>query len=186
MVYVILGLLMIRRLSQYDIRNVLKQKVSPFFSASLGSIQAALKKLEDQDHIECHEVTENGRRKKIYSITESGTQHFMEWMLSGVAPSRLEQDVTTRLFFLGLIPHADRLIVLNKVIDQLKSSVHEFEAAFVEARQKVIPVHLEEIATYQLKTLELGLYYHQSMLAWFTKLAKELEASPNGEHERHT
>ncbi|MNS06735.1 Transcriptional regulator PadR-like family protein [compost metagenome] len=185
MVYVILGLLMIRRLSQYDIRSVLRQKVSPFFSASLGSIQAALKKLESQGHIECHEVTENGRKKKIYSINQSGTQYFMDWMLSQIAPSRLEQDVTTRLFFLGLMTKAERLTILNIVILQLEASVHEFEAAFLEANQKEIPDHLNDIAAYQLKTLELGLYYHQSMLEWFTKLSKELEEQLNGEKDEH-
>ncbi|RUT29628.1 PadR family transcriptional regulator [Paenibacillus zeisoli] len=183
--FVILGLLMIRSLSQYDIRNALQQKVSPFFSASLGSIQAALKKLESLDHIVCHEVTENGRRKKIYSINQSGTQYFKDWMLSQVAPSRLEQDVTTRLFFLGLMTMTDRLTILNIVVVQLEASVHEFEAAFLEANHKEIPDHLKDIAAYQLKTLELGLYYHQSMLEWFTKLSKELEAQLNGEKDEY-
>ncbi|WP_433943769.1 PadR family transcriptional regulator [Paenibacillus sp. SN-8-1] len=176
MVYVILGLLMIRKLSQYDIRGVLRRKVSPFFSASLGSIQAALKKLESQGYIECHEVSENGRRKKIYSINPSGTQHFMEWMLSPVVPGRMEQDVTTRLFFLGLMTKTERLTILKQVIDQLEVSVREFETAFQEANQKEIPSHLTDIAAYQFKTLKLGLYHHQSMLEWFTKLTKELEA----------
>ncbi|USB32299.1 helix-turn-helix transcriptional regulator [Paenibacillus sp. YPG26] len=176
MVYVILGLLMIRRLSQYDIRRVLSQKVSPFYSASLGSIQAALKKLESQGYIECHDTTENGRKKKIYSIHPTGRQQFMDWMLTEVTPSRLEQEVTTRLFFLGLMTKTERLIILSQVIDQLEASVHEFEAASVEANQKEIPGHLEGIAAYQLKTLELGLFYHQSMLEWFTRLKKELEA----------
>src|SRR4030095_4213922 len=96
--FVILGLLMIRHLTQYDIKNALQQKVSPFFSASLGSIQAALKKLESNGHIEFHEAVENGRRKKIYTLNAKGKQHFLDWMLSSIAPSRLDSDVTTKLF----------------------------------------------------------------------------------------
>jgi DNA-binding PadR family transcriptional regulator len=91
MEFVILGLLMIRGLSQYDIRKALQQKVSPFYSASLGSIQAALKKLEGNGHIEINEVIENGRGKKIYTINHTGRQYFMDWMLSSIAPNRLDR-----------------------------------------------------------------------------------------------
>jgi DNA-binding PadR family transcriptional regulator len=178
--FVILGLLMIRNLSQYDIRNVLQQKISPFFSASLGSIQAALKKLESSGHVEFHEVIENGRRKKIYTLNDLGRQHFMDWMLSSIVPSRLEQDVTTRLFFLGFMTPSDRLTIINAVITQLKSSVQEFESASIEALQKPVPEYLNQVVTYQLKTLDLGLYYHQSMLEWFEKFAKELEENLDG------
>jgi DNA-binding PadR family transcriptional regulator len=176
MAFVILGLLMLRNLSQYDIKNVLQQKVSPFFSASLGSIQAALKKLESNGHVEFHEVIENGRRKKIYTLNSLGRQHFIDWMLSSLVPSRLEQDVTTRLFFLGLMTPTERLAIIRSVVTQLESTVQEFEGASLHANQKAVPEHLNQIVTYQLKTLDLGLYYHRSMLEWFEKLAKEVEA----------
>ncbi|WP_025025397.1 PadR family transcriptional regulator [Caldalkalibacillus mannanilyticus] len=64
MEFVILGLLMIRQMSQYDIKKILQQKISPFFSPSLGSIQSALKKLMDNGHIELDEVVEGGRQQK--------------------------------------------------------------------------------------------------------------------------
>lgn len=180
MEFVILGLLLLRNMSQYDIRNALQQKVSPFYSASLGSIQAALKKLERNGHITCHDVVENGRRKKLYTVNSLGKQHFMDWMLSSIIPSRLEQDATTRLFFLGFMTPAERLSIMNEVIALLEATIQQYEAAFIEAKQKKVPEHLNEIAAYQFKTLELGLFYHQSMLEWFGRLAKELEAEQNG------
>lgn len=180
MEFVILGLLLLRNMSQYDIRNVLQQKVSPFYSASLGSIQAALKKLERNGHIACHDVVENGRRKKLYAVNSLGKQHFMGWMLSPIIPSRLEQDAPTRLFFLGFMTQAERLSIMNEVIALLEATIQQYEAAFIEAKQKAVPEHLNGIAVYQFKTLELGLFYHQSMLEWFGRLAKELEAEQNG------
>ncbi|OBZ13183.1 PadR family transcriptional regulator [Bacillus sp. FJAT-26390] len=176
MEFVILGLLMIRHLTQYDIKNALQRKVSPFFSASLGSIQAALKKLESNGHVDLEEVTENGRRKKIYSLNPLGRQYFMDWMLSAIAPGRLEQDVTTRLFFLGLMPPQDRQSIIKAVIAHLEVSVHTFETGYEEVSPKEIPAHLKEVVKFQLKTLELGLFYHQSMFAWFKGLLAELEA----------
>ncbi|MDQ8738106.1 PadR family transcriptional regulator [Paenibacillus sp. LHD-38] len=181
MAFVILGLLMLRNLSQYDIRNVLQQKISPFISASLGSIQAALKKLENDGHVTFQEVTENGRRKKLYTLNDLGREHFMEWMLSSITPSRFEQEVTTRLFFLGFMTPAERLAIIRAVVAQLETSVQEFSAASVEANRKEVPENVTSVVAYQLKTLDLGLYYHQSMLTWFEKFAMELEAELGGE-----
>ena len=175
MEFVILGLLMIRALTQYDIRGILQRKVSPFYSASLGSIQAALKKLESSGHVICREENGSGRRRKVYSITESGRAHFLEWMMSPMAPARLEQDAPTKLFFLGHLTPNERLSVVRQIIALLKGSVEGFEAASEEAGQKAIPEELREIARFQLKTMELGMYYHKSMLAWFEHLELELE-----------
>lgn len=176
MEYVILGLLMIRDLSQYDMRNALQQKVSPFFSASLGSIQAALKKLEGNAHVEYTEVVENGRRKKVHSINRTGREYFIDWMLSSSTPNRLEQDATTRLFFLGFMPASDRIAIIKAVVSQLESIVQEFEESSIEANKKEVPEHLKLVIEFQFKTLDLGLFNHKSMLEWFTNLLIELEA----------
>lgn len=169
---------MIRNLTQYDIRNALQQKVSPFFSASLGSIQAALKKLEGNSHVELNEVVENGRRKKIYTINKLGKQYFLDWMLSSIAPNRLEQDATTRLFFLGHMTIADRHAIVEEIITGLETTVLEFQSASLDANLKEVPEHLKHVVKYQIKTLELGLFYHQSMLGWFQNLLLELEERP--------
>ncbi len=179
MEFVILGLLLIRNLSQYDMKNALQQKISPFFSPSLGSIQAALKKLERNGQVSFNEVVESGRRKKIYTINEVGKKYFMDWMLSPVAPGRLEQEVTTRLFFLGLMQPIERLAMVEAVIAQLESTVREFEDTSIEANQKEVPENLKNVVTFQMKTLELGLFYHKNMLEWFKKLSAELEEKLN-------
>jgi len=179
MEFVILGFLMIRHLSQYAIRNALQRKVSPFFSASLGSIQAALKKLESNGHIEIHEAMESGRRKKLYRINEQGKRHFMDWMLSSITPNRFEQDATTRLFFLGFMAPAERLAIANAIADYLEATVREYEAASLAAGPIDVPDQLRDVVKYQLKTLDLGLYYHRSMLAWFRNLIAEMEDDPS-------
>ncbi|MCL6604423.1 MAG: PadR family transcriptional regulator [Paenibacillus sp.] len=176
MEFVILGFLMIRQLTQYEIRNALQQKVSPFFSASLGSIQAALKKLESNEHVELTEVVENGRRKKIYSLNSSGKKYYLDWMLTSIAPHRLDQEVSTKLFFLGHMSPTERITIVKAIITQLEVIVHEYESSAKEAHEKTVPEHLQQIAKYQLKTLDLGLFYYQSMLSWFISLITEMEA----------
>ncbi|WP_164779794.1 helix-turn-helix transcriptional regulator [Paenibacillus kobensis] len=177
MEFVILGLLLIRRLTQYEIKNALKQKVSPFFSASLGSIQAALRKLESEQHVQFEEVIDNGRNKKVYSITVPGTEHWRNWMLSPPSPNRFEQDATTRLFFLGFLAKHEQLAVLSQIIRLLNAAVREFEDAEAEAQGKEIPSSLKQVVRFQLLTLDFGLHAHRSALEWFTRLYAEMEES---------
>ncbi|WP_182302030.1 PadR family transcriptional regulator [Cohnella cholangitidis] len=172
-----MGLLMIRALSQYDMRSVLQKKVSPFYSASLGSIQVALKKLENNRHVECHETIVNGRRKKVYSISELGKRHLRDWMLGSSIPSRFEQDLLTRLFFLGMMTASERVAIVRAAIEQLKSTLFEFEAVAAEAHRQAVPAHLQQHAVYQLKTLDLGLHNHRHTLEWLERLCVELEAN---------
>ena len=69
MAFLILGLLMIRSLTVYDIKTILEKKISPFYAASYGSIQAAVRKLLKNEHVTFTEKVEKGRNKKVYSIT---------------------------------------------------------------------------------------------------------------------
>ncbi|WP_025025396.1 hypothetical protein [Caldalkalibacillus mannanilyticus] len=99
----------------------------------------------------------------------------MDWMTSPVAPNRLEQDATTRLFFLGFMTRTERYAIISAIINQLETIVQEFEEAAIEAHKKDIPEHLKIVVEYQLKTLDMGLHSHQSMLGWFKKTLLELE-----------
>lgn len=179
MEFVLLGFLMIRTLTQYEMKKILQRKVSPFYSASLGSIQSALKKLEAGAYIECRETVEQGRRKKVYAIAESGQQRFLSWMTAPIAPNRLEQEMTTRLFFLGLMAPPERLAIVSLIADRLEADLREYDAASEEAAQAVVPDRLRPVADYQLKTLELGIRLHRSSLDWFKGLREELEADKN-------
>ncbi|CAM4440733.1 PadR family transcriptional regulator [Paenibacillus tarimensis] len=184
MEFVILGLLLIRSLSQYDIKAILERKISPFYSPSLGSIQAALKKLQARGLTQLQADENSPRGRKLYTITAEGKQHFMTWMLAPFSHGRLEQEATTKLFFLGLVSPAERLAIVREMTRVLEANVQEYETAYTEANTRMgsggTPVHLAEVARFQLKTLELGLHDQRSMLAWFTSLAEELEAETDG------
>ena len=69
MAYLILGLLMLRSLTIYDIKNTLEKKISPFYSASFGSIQTAVKKLLANQYVGFTQKVEHGRNKKEFFIT---------------------------------------------------------------------------------------------------------------------
>ncbi len=159
MEYVILGFLMMRDLSQYDILKALQREVSPFYSASLGSIQTRLKKLEKEGYVTCMKIIENGRAKNVYSINHAGREHFNNWMMDEVDESKLEAQISSKVFFLGLMDREQRVVIIDGFINVLDSILEKFEAVNVEAVNTVNAVEdkYKEIFYYQLKTLNLGL-----------------------------
>jgi|GEM_PF-264734 len=181
--FVLLGFLMIRDLSAYEMRKILQRKVSPFYSASLGSIQTTLKKLEDNGLIRTLETNAKGRRKKLYRIAESGRRGFAERMFSEIATGKLEQDIATRLFFLGLLDAPERLKITRSIVAALEDTLEEYDAAAEEAARAEVPESLRQVAVYQIKTLELAIALYRSMLEWFRRFQEQLEGEENAGEE---
>jgi len=63
---IILSLLLIKSMTIYEIRLFIQQNLNTVCSDSLGSIQAAIKKLKSKNCIECREYTENGLIKNKF------------------------------------------------------------------------------------------------------------------------
>ena len=175
--YVILGFLLLKSLSQYDIQQLLAKKPSPFYSSSLGSIQASLKKLERIGYITLSRTRENNRSKNLYAINSSGKDAFTDWFLDEINPQKFEAETSTKLFFLGLLPAGDRVLVVRKIIAFLEMSLDGFQEAEEFYRQVQVPPGFKDVAMYQLKTLDYGLYQVQQNLIWFNNLVNEMEES---------
>ena len=103
MEYVILGLLIIQPSTLYSLNKSFEQGISLFFSPSLGSINSAIKRLTVKNLVQQMEIVENGRAKKILTITELGQQAFINWMHEPLDTKNLEVSFMSRLYFLGLI-----------------------------------------------------------------------------------
>lgn len=179
MIYVVLGLLCLRGLTQYDMLKAMKTPVSPFYQPSLGSIQATLKKL-----LACGWITgisaDTGRKKTVYSITGEGRAAFEAWMLSegeGMHLNRFEAELSTRLFFLGVMAPEKRRRIVDAAIRFAEKTLREYTQADEEYQKMKYPDEFQDIAVFQLKTLALGIHQLASVLEWLQKLYQELEAS---------
>jgi len=175
MEYVILGFLMFRVLSQYDLMKALKEEVSPFYKASLGSLQNGLKKLENSHHIEVSKTIKNGRKKNQYSITKSGEAYFKSFMLQDINKNKFEIETNTRLFFMGFMAVTERLHIVNNILEHLEKIINQYEEGEKEFRKRIWSTKMDVFVVYQFKTLSLGIHHYKSTLEWFKALKKELE-----------
>ncbi len=177
MEYVILGLLLLKQRSIYEIKKILEETISLFYSASFGSINSAIDKLLVKQAVTMQEQVEAGRFKKIYSITPVGKIAFEQWLASTIPQEKVKDPALTRLFFLGFLTPNERirlvrehLTSLQLVHAQLNSLLHEREQISVAAEQQAL-------VDFQWLTLEYGLAYYNFSLNWYQQLLTKLEES---------
>lgn len=197
----ILGLLMIKHFTVYEIRQVMRQNFSSMCSDSLGSIQAALKKLSQQGAVTYSEYVEKGKMKKEYAITASGRFLFLEWLKTPIDMSKNKNMDLGKFLFMGYLPKKEQLQMLDLTIEGLEVEVQEFEAVkdairFTEEQEKVkayleqnshlatelietsqaadLAESISQIGYFEMKTLEFGLDSTRFQLDWFTKLRQQL------------
>ncbi len=73
----ILGMLMLKKLTIYEMRKHIEMNFTSMSSSSMGSIQAAIKKLLHHGMVRFDEYVENGVNKKMYEITDAGREYFL-------------------------------------------------------------------------------------------------------------
>lgn len=97
---VILGMLMKRSLSGYEIKQYFETRFSYFFDASYGTIYPMLNKMERDGLLSKEVVIQSGRpNKNIYTITELGRTKFGTYIDSAVDADVYKSDFLTRMFF---------------------------------------------------------------------------------------
>lgn len=178
MEYVVLGLLLLKSMTIYELNQAFKGSISMFYSASYGSLQNATKKLLEKQWITKIEKVENGRNKKIFSINQAGQQAFTEWMFSEINPNKLETTALSKVSFLGLIPSPeDKKQVLQSILNTINQIDQELHQTKIELDQlePQLPPEYQATFKYQLKPLEYGIRSHQMARQWVQEMIDELE-----------
>ena len=174
---VILGLLLFGPQTIYSLSKLFEQGISLFYSASLGGIRGALAGLLDRGLIAFTGEVENGRSKKVYTLTDAGRGAFFEWLQGPVAGGDLETVALSKLYFLGeLGSDVDRRAVLDDLIGAItrdESQLVELDA-HLDAAASGVPAEYAAVFRYQRETLSYGLGAHRFGREFFERLRDEL------------
>ena len=198
---IILGILMLHRMTAYELRNFIKNNFKSMYSDSLGSIQAALKKLFELEMVTFEELVEKGVNKKRYSITEAGQETLIEWIKIPINTSKTKNYDFGKLFFMGYVSKKDQKTLINKIIlsleeeyealKKLKESIHaDEESEEIENylltdmeykdriknldKGKELIENIKEISKFTLATLDYGIDVTSFNIEWFKKLKKRI------------
>jgi DNA-binding PadR family transcriptional regulator len=202
---IMLGLLMLKEHTIYEIKKILERNFSSMCSNSAGSIQSTVKKMFKDGMIVYNEYVENSVNKKMYAITDKGKEYFINSISEPMLYKEKNMELG-KLFFMGFAPKDKRIELINSYISELEAEKERLEKirstsqdteaviekhivylkesgkldAFKEIlRSDSVAEGLQDIALFQFATLELALDKADFEIRWFEKLKQRLES----EHE---
>ena len=198
---IILGILMLRRMTAYELRNTIRDNFKSMCSDSLGSIQVALKKLLSLKMVTFEELVEKGVNKKRYAITDIGEKVLMEWIKIPIDISKTKNIDMGKLLFMGYIPKNEQKNLINKIIlsleeeyselKNLKESINfenerlgienylltdtEYQERIKNLNKKNnVSKNIKEISKFTLATLDYGIDVVDFNIKWFKKLKTKI------------
>ena len=187
----ILGLLMIKRLTVYEIKSIIQKNFRDKCSGSMGAIQSAIKKLLAADMIIFSEYVEKSVNKKQYSITEKGREEFFKWLHVPANISGSKNMELGKLLFLGMLPMEKRVHLIEEIISKLDMyllSLLEIQSSINDEDKQQIIKHwesdikyfscvienTEDVIYFQEITLQYSIDITKFNIEWFKKL-KEMQ-----------
>ena len=176
MEYVILGLLTIQPSTLYSLNKSFEQGISLFFSPSLGSINSAIKRLLEKKYITQVEIIENGRAKKILTITQEGQNAFMKWMYEPLDVKNLETSFLSRLYFMGLIEEdLQKRLILEGMYQTVANCKETLDQTGDYLNGLDVPMAYQDIFKYQKSVLKYGVDTQGYAMEWIKALIQDIK-----------
>lgn len=170
----ILGLLMIRDFTVYEIQGFLKKGMYLMYSSSMGSIQAAVKKLMTNGYAGCTQKVENGKNKKVYSITSAGRQYFLQWISEPMKAEKMQNIELSKLFFMGFAQKEKREELVQGYIASLEEKLQTLQQVQQSTNQVLVEEPLQEIAFFQHATIQYAIDSAKFELQWYKQFCAAL------------
>ncbi len=175
MEFVILGLLALKPRTIYEINKALERGLSLFYSASFGSINAAIARMLEKSWIAGEQLLENGRNKNVFHLTPAGYEAFQDWLVSEIESERVKDPALTRLFFMGFSSPEERVHVLETNIQKIRLVLQTLDGIHQQAIEAGPDPSLEEVRRFQMLTLDYGRAFFTFNITWYENLLVRLK-----------
>lgn len=198
---IILSLILLKPMTIYEMRAYIQRNISTVCSDSLGSIQAAIKKLIEKGYVIVTEYVENNTIKKRYSVTSEGVKYYKGWVGTPINIQKMKSMEEGKFFFLGIAPGEKRvaflkayisdleeehkkLLVIKDYVDKTQDTVITMNTKRIKddpvlagnllevSGEKTVEAAVTNIDNYQLYMLEYGLEKIQANLNFYNKVLK--------------
>lgn len=174
---IILGLLLLCDRTIYQLRERVEKGLNLMYSSSMGSIQAAVKKLLSNGYITFNEIVENGKHKKVYSITESGKAHFFEWVNSPLESQGAKNPELAKVYFMGFAQKENRIKSIENQIEILKEQYAILDAICDEAKNMEVPEKARDVLNFQVISAVYGRDLMKFNIDWYESMLEKLRSN---------
>ena len=172
----ILGLLNYGSMTGYEINRAFRDSLNYFWKAQTSQIYRELQTLKSNGWA-TDEVVEQSDRpdKKVFSITDSGREELMRWLLDDNIDLGLRSSLLMKTFFRGELSIDENIAYFSQLKEFLSAFQHQFASQPPQVNQYVQRIDDPMKALYWKMTVEYGAMYVQMMIDWIEKCKKELE-----------
>ena len=175
---IILGLLLLQARTIYQLRKRINEGLNLMYSCSTGSIQAAIKKLLKNGYIEVTEIAENGKLKKLYTITDTGKQYFSFWVNSPIENNSAKNPELAKIYFMSFSEKENRIKLIERHIDELQR-IHTELDKICKYGESMAAENSNEVLFYQLQTAVYGRDLMQFNIKWYKNFLKFIKGEAN-------
>jgi DNA-binding PadR family transcriptional regulator len=141
---IILGMLMMRGLTIYEMKIFIDNNLAAMCSNSSGSIHTAINKMLDKNLISYKKID----RKKIYYITAEGREIFNSWITEPMDCIKAKNMELSKMFFFGLSDPMKRKELILEYIKGLKKEYSKLKSTYERTTFEV-----EDIISYGTKVV---------------------------------
>ncbi|MGZ4886636.1 MAG: PadR family transcriptional regulator [Candidatus Aminicenantales bacterium] len=174
--FALLGLLSIRPMSGYDIRDFISKGLSHFWNESYGNIYPGLRRLTEEGLVT--RKTERGKGspdRHVYSLTPRGRDVLLEWLQAETEEEPpVRSELLLKTFFgaqldrMSLKAHIERFAEQQRTrLGRLRSTVVEIEKARMS----------DPNAFFWQLTVQRGLIVAEARLRWAEETARALNGN---------
>ena len=165
--FIILGTLLHRSLTGYDIKKEVEFGVGNYYKASYGQLYPTLEKLTAKGLLTMNEQTEGKRVKKYYQTTAIGQAEFLEWLALPVDfTSDSLRIMVAKIWFYGELPADVRV----KRIDELEIFGNQRLQALLELEKEHAEEEYSDADYFEMATLYLGIQNVLTSIRWYRHL----------------
>jgi len=179
--HAILGFLEYQPMSGYDLKKFFDQSVAHFWSATQSHIYKALEKLEEEELVTSKIIQQEGKpNRKEYHITKAGRAELKKWLAAPLPLAPVREAWMIQLFFAHSLSNEE----IAKLLEERKKEILKVSDELDQARATIernkasAAPGIERMSALWQMTLDYGIDYYKSELAWLDKTLKRTPRLP--------
>lgn len=140
---VILGMLIKRSLSGYEIKQLFEDVFSYFYNSSYGTIYPMLHRMEKEELLTKEIVLQDGKpNKNVFTITEKGKKQFNDYLHSPVESDSYKSDFLMRLYFGQFVGDDTVIAWLKQAQQRTQQQLNELSEKYLLYKDEMQPAHI--------------------------------------------
>jgi DNA-binding PadR family transcriptional regulator len=160
--YLVLGWLANGPATPYDLKRRVASSVGYFWSFPHSQLYAEPARLVELGLLE-EEQEQTGRHRRVYSITETGSQAFEDWLQEPSSEMPEIRDIGLLKLFFGETLSSESIVALAQAQEQ----AHREKLSTYEELERTIP----EAATFGRAALQAGFAFERAFIEFWSEIA---------------